>query len=69
MKVRIIVKDNGEVGLFTDQGTFVEGAEILNKLMAQISSNLVVKSQAEPEQHRHDDQGNHVHTQIEGKVS
>jgi hypothetical protein len=56
MKARIVIMPNGEIGFFTEEGTFEAGKAKLEKLIQLLGANGVKLNQVnEPEQHRHDD--------------
>jgi hypothetical protein len=57
MRVRIVVLPTGEIGLFTEGGTFAQGKEQLARLLTELGAAGVRFSEVgDVEQHRHDDQ-------------
>ncbi|MEI7988774.1 MAG: hypothetical protein WCI88_07020 [Chloroflexota bacterium] len=57
MKARLVITDTGEIGIFTDEGTFVEGKgkiEAMWQLLNELGIDL--KNIGDVEQHRHDNE-------------
>lgn len=51
---RIIILTNGEISVYTDEGTFADGADGIKKLFDSLAATVTFESISEPEQHRHD---------------
>lgn len=51
---RIIILTNGEISVYTDEGTFEGGADGIKKLFDSLATAVTFESVSEPEQHRHD---------------
>lgn len=66
MKVRIVVTNDGQVSLFSEDGTFSEGKEKLELMLKYFQAQGIELSDiGQVEQHRHDGDGvlaGHVHS-------
>jgi len=51
---RIIILTNGEISVYTDEGTFEDGVDGIKKLFDSLAATVTFESVSEPEQHRHD---------------
>lgn len=66
MKARIVITQDGQIGLYTEEGTFEQGVEKLAALLAALQAQGVqLVEVGEPEQHRHDGEHVHAHTHTE----
>ena len=62
MRMRIVIMPTGEIGLFSEQGTFAEGERDLTRLLNELGAAGLQFSQiGDVEQHRHDDTTVHEH--------
>ena len=63
MKIVIVIKPDMTVGLFAQDGTFVEGQANIARLLEQATGlGMQVKELGQPEQHRPDDPvAAHIH--------
>ena len=62
MKMRLVISPTGEIGLFSDEGTFDEGKVKIESLIKQMqSAGMSMDEIGQVEQHRHDPDGRHVH--------
>ncbi len=61
MKARIVIMPDGQVTVFADEGSAETARPELAKVFAALqAAGLAVDQLGQPEQHRHDDQHNHV---------
>jgi hypothetical protein len=51
---RVIVLPNGEISVYTDEGTFEDGVGGIKLLFESLAATVTFASTSEPEQHRHD---------------
>ena len=62
MRIRIVLMPTGEIGLFSEQGTFTEGDQELTRLLNELGATGIQFAQiGDVEQHRHDDMTTHQH--------
>lgn len=60
LTARVILMPDGEIAIFTDEGTFAAGSAGIRQLFQTLSASIPVLTAAEPEQHRHI----HAHGQL-----
>jgi len=70
MKMRIAYNPaTGAVGVFTEEGTFADGARSIDEVLGALESQGVeIESRTAAEQHRHDEERTHDHMR-EGTVA
>ncbi len=57
MRVEITIERDGKITLSTLNGTFTEGVEKINDILAALGADGIEITQSNPpEQHRHDDE-------------
>lgn len=57
VKAKIVITQDGQVGIFTQDGTFLNGKEAIEKFFAKLQVAGVKFSEVgEVEQHRHDNE-------------
>lgn len=62
MKMRVVITPDGQVSVFSDDGTFGEGKEKIEMIMAALQAQGIKFDEVgQVEQHRHDHNGQHVH--------
>ena len=67
-KAKIIISAEGEIGFFTQSGSYGDGVKVIADLLAQLkAAGLDLDEGTGPEQHRHDEI--HLHTHVEGTVN
>lgn len=55
MKIRIVIQQDGGISIFTDDGSFADGAKNINAIFAALQAQGVkIEKQTAPEQHRHE---------------
>ena len=66
MKAQVVITLDGQVSVITREGTFEEGRQVIETLLADLKTQGVdVQLTGPVEQHRHDEPGkvqHHVHT-------
>lgn len=65
MKIRVTIDTAGNIGVFTEDGSFTQGADKINAIYAALKAQgLALNVTTPPEQHRHDHdgQGQHSHS-------
>lgn len=61
MKFRIVISETGKIGFFTESGTFEQGNKQVEKILAALgASGISFEEIGQPEQHRHDEEGEGV---------
>ena len=61
IKFRIVITEEGKLGFFTESGTFDQGNAQIEKLLAMLgSADFSFEEIGVPEQHRHDEDPEHV---------
>ncbi len=56
MKIRVVVTNDGQVSLYSDDGTYAEGKEKLEMILGQLKTQgIELTDIGQVEQHRHDD--------------
>ncbi len=64
MRIRIVLMPDGQIGLFSEQGTLADGERDLTRLLNELGATGIQFSQiGDVEQHRHDDTPTHQHIQ------
>ncbi len=62
IKMRMEVQANGKISFFTESGTFADGEKTIVGIFEILEAEGVDFSEILPvEQHRHDDDGQHLH--------
>jgi len=57
MQLRIVILPNGRLGLYSEDGSFAEGAQALAEVLATLEAAGIEPSEVgRVEQHRHEDQ-------------
>lgn len=55
MKMRVVVLPNGQINIFADEGTFAEGKEKIEALLAALgAAGIEFAEVGQVEQHKHD---------------
>jgi len=63
MKARIVIGLDGKVQMVTDEGTFEEGSEKLERVLKALNlEGIDIAMTQPPEQHRHGPDGEHLTT-------
>ena len=63
-KAKIIISADGQVGFFTQSGTFEDGVSAIADIIKQLkAAGIELDEGSGPEQHRHDEI--HIHTHSE----
>jgi len=65
MQARVVITPDGKVSVFTEQGTFEQGKERIEKLLKTLGLEGVEFDEVgEVEQHRHDHEHAHAHKHV-----
>ncbi len=65
MQVKIVILPDGQISAFVEQGTYAEGKAALERFLRELGAGGIELAEVgQVEQHRHDDQGVHVHESV-----